>query len=709
MRNSLLVILIVTAGMLYAAEKPSFETWDQYLGGADSSQYSSLKQINKSNVKQLQVAWTYEVGGTGNLLFSPIIVDSTMYVVKQGAIAALDAATGKELWTHQGAPAKGMNYWESKDRKDRRLVYITGGYITEINANTGETITSFGNNGRVDAASNSDRQVGRPGGNPGRIYENTIIVSLPGGGNYPPGTTPGDVRAFDVLTGEHKWTFHSVPRPGEFGAETWPAEYLPTSGGVHNWSEFTVDREKGIVFVPFGTARYDFYGGNRKGDNLFGNSLVALDAKTGKRLWHFQTVHHDLWDYDLPTAPKLLTIRRDGRSVDVVAQPTKQGFLFVFNRVNGVPIWPIEEKPVPQTDVPGEFTSPTQPFPSAPPPFARQSFTERDVNPFLPAAEQETIKQRLRDSRNEGLFTPPSLKGTIQMPGNNGGANWGSSAVDPTNGTMYIVSKELPMAIKLNAPAAGGGRGAGGGGRGAQREPCPFGTYTAPPRGGGAGGGAGARGAAPRGGQVAPEAGGALPPVPGAAGAAPAAGGAAAPARGGRGAGGGGGRGAGDTAPVASPLPADFVQYNAPYDFLLGTSCGLSMIGPPWSQLTAYDLNKGTILWQIPNGGVASLIEQGKPNTGAQFARGGVVVTAGGLVFVGTASDRMFRAYDKENGKVLWEYKLPAGQEGVPAVYEAGGRQYVVVPAGGDGQSPPSTPRTALGPSSYIAFALPKK
>jgi len=694
----LAAILIVAAGLVFAAEKPSFESWDQYLGGADSSQYSSLKQINKANVKQLEVAWKYEVGGTGNLTFSPIIVDSMMYVVKSGAIVALDPATGKEIWTHQGAPAKGLNYWQSKDGKDKRLVYISGGFINEINAKTGETITTFGDMGRVDPAANSDRTIGRPGGNPGRVHENLVIVSAPGGGNYPPGLTPGDVRAFDVLTGELKWTFHSVPRPGEFGADTWPAEYLPYSGGVHNWSEFTVDTEKGIAYVPFGTARYDFYGGNRKGDNLFGNSIVALDVKTGKRIWHFQTVHHDLWDYDLPTAPKLLTIRRNGRNVDVVAQPSKQGFLFVFNRATGEPIWPIEERPVPQSDVPGEFSSPTQPFPTAPPPFARQAFTEKDVNPFLPQAEQEAIKQRLRESRNDGLFTPPSIRGSIQMPGNNGGANWGSSAVDPTKGTMYIVSKELPMAIKLNAPAAGGGRGAGGGGgRGgaAQREPCPLGTYQAPPRGGG---GRGA--AAPAAGAAAPEAAGAIPPVPGGA-AAPAAGG-------GRGAGGRGGRG-GDAPTAPSPLPPDFVQYTQNYDFMLNTSCGLSMIGPPWSQLTAYDLNKGTILWQIPNGGVTALAEQGKPNTGAQFARGGPVVTAGGLIFVGTASDRMFRAYDQDNGKALWEFKLPAGSEGVPAVYQAGGRQYIVIAAGGDGQSPPSTPRTPVGTSSYIAFALPRK
>jgi len=718
----LVVILIVTAGLVFAAETPSFETWDQYLGGTDSSQYSSLKQINKSNVKQLEIAWKFEVGGTGNMVFGPTVVDGVMYVAGGGALIALEAGTGKELWRHQGGtPSRGVDFWESKDKKDRRIVYTTGGRLVELDARTGMNITSFGDNGVVELKVGLERNVNNAtSNNPGRVIGDTYIVPLmPAGGPTPFEAGPGDVHAYDIPTGKLIWQFHSVPHPGEDGYETWPKDAWLSLGGVHNWSELTADVQKGIVYVPFGTARYDFYGGNRQGNNLFGNSLVALDAKTGKKLWHFQTVHHDLWDYDLPTAPKLLTIKQNGKNVDVVAQPTKQGFLFVFNRVTGEPIWPIEERKVPQSDVPGEFSSPTQPFPTKPKPFARQSFTEKDVNPFLPASEQETIKQHLRELRNEGLFTPPSLRGTLQMPGNNGGANWGSSAVDPTKGTMYIVSKELPMVIKLNPPAAGGGRGGGGGGRGAaaQREPCPFGSYQAPPRGGAIAGAAPAGGAG-RGGalpadQAAPEAArGAIPAVPGAAAAAPGAAGAAGGGRGGRGgggAGGGGGRGGANGPAPVSTLPAGFVQYNAPYDFMLTTSCGLSMIGPPWGQLTAYDLNKGEILWQVPDGGVSALAEQGKTNTGAQFPRGGVVVTAGGLVFAGTASDRTFRAYDQDTGKILWEAKLPAGTEGVPAVYSVGNREYIVIPAGGDGQSPPSTPRTPGAPGSYIAFALPKK
>src|SRR5690606_5249550 len=320
---------------------------------------------------------------------------------------------------------------------------------------TGETIESFGNAGRVDlrdalAAEGRDVSNVRPlsTSNPGRIFEDLMIVSLPAqGAGYQ--STPGDVHAYDVVTGELRWVFHSIPHPGEFGYDTWPEDAYLTAGGVHNWSEMTVDEENGIVFIPFGSPRYDFFGGDRPGDNLFGNSLVALNARTGERLWHHQLVHHDLWDYDLPQSPKLLTIERDGREIDVVAQATKHGLLFVFERTTGEPIWPIEEREVPKSDVPGEHASPTQPFPTAPPPFAVQSFTIDDINPFLPEAEQEVLRERLRYSRNDGLFTPPSFEGSISMPGHNGGTNWGGSAVDPINGEFYVVSKNLPVMLRV--------------------------------------------------------------------------------------------------------------------------------------------------------------------------------------------------------------------------------------------------------------------
>jgi quinoprotein glucose dehydrogenase len=628
-----------------------FEGWDQYLGGADSSQFSSLREIDKSNVGRLEVAWTYPTGD--NYQFNPLVVGNTMYVLASepgGArparrqIVALDAATGRQLWAHSNEGAvgtRGMNYWRSPDGNDERLLYINGGFLTAINAKSGETIATFGTDGRVDLRVGYEGDISRVRGqtnNPGRIFDDTIIISLPAGGaGY--AATPADIHAYDVRTGAQRWIFHTVPRAGEFGADTWPEQGLGNYGGVHNWSESTVDVELGIVYIPTGTARYDFYGGNRHGENLFGNSLVALDARTGKRLWHFQTIHHDLWDYDLPTAPKLLTVVHDGISIPAVAQPSKQGFVYVFNRITGAPLWPIEERPVPQSDTPGEMSWPTQPFPTKPPPFARQSFTEADINPYISEEDQAKVREFLRAARNEGLYTPPSLQGAVMMPGHNGGTNWGGSAVDPKNGRLYVVSKELPTTANLRVPqppAPGVGPGAGGG-----------------PPGGGPGGG-----------------GNRPPPLP---------------------------------PPNAGP---DFVPYTAPADFMIQPSTGLSAIGPPWSQLTAYDLNEGTILWQIPNGDVASLAAKGITGTGSHAPRGGVVATGGGLLFVGTSSDRKFRAYDADTGKVLWSYDLPAATEGVPAVYSVAGKQYVAIAVGGNGLFSQGMNLPEPGPGQYMVFAL---
>jgi glucose dehydrogenase len=459
--------------------------------------------------------------------------------------------------------------------------------------------------------------------NPGRIFENLVIIPLPAGGaNYD--SNAADIHAYDVRSGKLVWQFHTVPHPGEFGYETWPADAWKTVGGVHNWSEMTVDVKNGIALIPLGTPRFDFYGANRKGNNLFGDSLVALDARTGKRLWHFQIVHHDLWDYDLPIAPKLLTVKHDGKMVDAVAQGTKYGSMFVFNRLTGEPLWPIEERPVPQTDVPGEWTSPTQPFPTKPPPFARQTFSEKDINPFLPAEDQAKIRDLLKNSRNEGLFTPPSLQGSIRHIQ---GASWGMEAVDPTKGYLYVISHEHPTLQKLELPGSG--------------------------RGGKAGAKA-----------------------------------------------------------IGGPVAEDtsFVHYNSPMNFLYQTY-NTSAMGPPWSTLTAYDLNTGTIVYQVPNGGITELEQQGHKDTGARLPRGGPVVTAGGLIFAATASDHKVRAYDQDTGNVLWTYDLPTGSDGIPAVYEVSGREYVAFcVAGGNGYQSPREPAGAPPPmNSYIVFALPKK
>ena len=623
----LLAGFLIAVAAASAADLRNFSTWSEYEGGADSSQYASLKQINKSNVNQLQVAWTYATGERGNYSFGPIVVDGVMYVLAQNnSFVALDAATGKELWVHPNMGAvgtRGVNYWESPDRADRRLLYINAGFLTAIDARTGKTIESFGDNGRTDLRTGLDREAPRPlqTSNPGRIFENLIIIPLPAGGaQYD--SNAADIHAYDVRSGKLVWQFHTVPHPGEFGYDTWPPDAWKSVGGVHNWSEMTVDAKHAIAFIPLGSPRYDFYGANRKGNNLFGDSLVALDARTGKRLWHFQIVHHDLWDYDLPVAPKLLTVKHDGKTVDAVAQGTKFGFLFVFNRLTGEPLWPVEERPVPQSDVSGEWTSPTQPFPTKPPPFARQSFTEKDINPFVSAEDQAKIRDLLKNSRNEGLFTPPSLRGTIRHIQ---GASWGTIAVDPTKGYLYVVSHEHPTVQRLFPPGE---------------------------------------------------------------------------ARGGRG-------GAAGPQPVAED--SSFVHYVSPMNFLYQTY-NMSALGPPWSTLTAYDLNTGTIQWQVPNGGITELEEQGHSDTGARLPRGGPVVTAGGLIFAATASDHKVRAYDQDTGKVLWTYDLPTGSDGVPAVYEVGGREYIAFcVAGGDGYQAPRPAAGATPPrNSYMVFALPK-
>jgi quinoprotein glucose dehydrogenase len=587
-----------------------------------------------------------------------------------GALAAIDAATGKEIWRKEGvAPsgARGMNYWESPDRSDRRFIYLQRGEVIAVNAQDGEIITSFGTNGRVDLRDAMDRKPAGPVGtsNPGRIFENLFIIPLPGGANY--GGPPSDVHAYDVRTGKLAWIFHVIPHEGEFGYDTWPEGHWKLGGGGHNWSEFTVDEENGIAFVGFGSPRYDFYGGDRKGNNLFANSLVAIDARTGKRIWHQQLIHHDLWDWDIPQSAKLLTIRQNGKPRQVVAQATKQGFLYVFDRKTGQPIWPIEERKVPQTDVPGEWSSPTQPFPTKPAPFAKQSFTEKDINPYLPKEAQEEVRARLRSYRNEGLFTPPSFEGSVSMPGHNGGANFGTSAVDPDRGEFYVVHKSLPTILRITMPAPpGAGRG-GGGGRGAGNA------------------------------IVTPEEKAQL---------------------------------MAQAKELVDAAKGGQVQFTSPVSFMQINFPGGAMTAaaPPWSEMVKYDLNTGDIVWRIPTGVQEAPPEYNIPNnTGVQFPRNAPLVTAGGLIFLAIGPERKVHAYDRATGKELWQHSLPNGSEGMPATYQVNGRQFVVLPVaqangtfpmiftnpGAAPAAPPGGGRQGRGggpalPGAYIAFALPQ-
>jgi quinoprotein glucose dehydrogenase len=707
MRTGALFLCLLPA---LAADKAPYSTWSDYGGTADSMQYSALKHINKNNVKQVEQAWFYAAPGpNGRFAFSPLVVDGVMYVVgKDSAIVALDATTGKQIWTHpvEGKPTdRGFNYWESKDRSDRRLIFAANSYLQEINLKTGVTINSFGNDGRVDLRVGLGRDPKTirniQSGTPGRVFENLIIMGSATGEGY--GDPPGDLRAYDVITGKLVWTFHTVPRPGEFGYETWPKDAWKTTGGVNAWGEISIDEKRGIAYFPLGSPTYDLYGADRIGANLFGDCILALDARTGKRLWHFQLVHHDLWDYDPTTAPKLLTVKHNGKPVDIVAQATKFGFLYVFNRVTGEPLWPIEERPVPKSDVPGEQAWPTQPFPTKPPPYARQKFSVEEINPYVDDEERARIRELVLSSRNEGLFTPQSrTKDVIETPGQLGGNNWGGTAADPQTGMMYVRTIDGPSSAKLSErnPA----RNAAGGtpeqqGYALYTQNCfrchgPDRTGTNPPKSIGAerfrntvrdG-----QGSMPAFGAdvltaANVEAIGAYLDNPGAG--APRGGAAPAPSSDGEG------------------------RYFGQFGNLMHASNGLPVIGPPWSELVAYDLNEGTIKWRVPLGTVSSLAEKGITNTGSyRPTRNGPVVTAGGLIFMATASDRMVHAYDKETGKLLWEREVDANPDGIPAVYEVAGRQYVAFFAG-VGRNYKGIAWKAGKPEGqgYYVFALPKK
>src|SRR3982751_5974836 len=621
------MMAVVIAAIALSATRPASpdgqREWRDYAGGPDSSRFVAATQITAANVNQLQVAWAYPSGQTD---FNPLMVRGMIYGRgPNGSFVALDAATGKQIRIHEGVQgfnSRGVNYWESKDGKDRRLIFSTQNILQELDAYTGEPITKFGTDGRVDLRVGLDRDpttINQQTRTPGRVFENLIILGSATNEEY--GSAPGDVRAFDVRTGKLVWTFHTVPRPGEFGYDTWPKDAWKTVGGANNWGEQTIDEKRGIIYVPTASPKYNFYGGNRHGANLFGDSIVALDVRTGKRLWHFQTVHHDIWDLDNNAAPQLTTIKRDGRAIDVVAVASKTGYLYVFDRVTGKPIWPIEERPVPQgTTVPGEALSPTQPFPTAPPPFSRQKFTADDLNPYLLTPEErEQFRQRILKARNDGPFTPIAFDEVIHMPGNQGGSNWGSTAGNPTDGSVYVIGFNVPTIIRLLKP-------------GEIR--------------------AGARGGPP------------------------------------------------EVVKEGRPVTEGFGLYP-------------TIVNPPYTTLTAYDLNRGTIKWQVGLGDDLRLVGQGIKGTGtAANVKGGLIVTATGLVFA-TAGDHKVHVYDSATGKQISEFPLGAATSGGPSMYEVDGRQYLVVTAaagsgGRGGRGAVETTAPTEGPVGIVAYALPK-
>lgn len=736
------ISLFAFAAVKSVRKNESHTAWKQYGGGPDQSKYFEGSQITKENVGQLKVAWVYPTMDSAFNFFSPIVVDTIMYVMaKNSSLVAINAQTGKELWIHanlQGLTRRGINYWESKDRTDRRLLFTLNNTLQAIDALTGKSIMSFGTNGYVDMRKGLDREptsIRRMQAMmPGVVYDDLVIVGSAPGENY--FSPPGFVRAYNVVTGKLVWNFHTIPRPGEFGYNTWPKNAYKYVGGVNVWSEMSVDEKRGMVFLPLGSPTYDFYGADRLGANLFGNSLVALDARTGKRLWHFQTVHHDLWDYDLASAPQLLTVNQNGKAVDAVAVATKHGFVFVFDRVTGKPIFPIEEKPFPASNMPGEKAWPTQPIPAVVPSFTRHAMTKEMLNPFMPEEEKQKWLKRLSAAKS-GLFLPPSDKyETICLPGALGGVNFGNTASDPNKGMLYILTQEYASVYKLErvktarelmskadvdkaksviATTCRSCHGENLTGRGispnivnaGQRMSLEeFKTLLAVGRGQMPGfahideqrviavhrylGGTPVMrpGFGPRRNTSTK-----MPEGP-----VVAAGGAPVKA---------------DEKPAA-PM-ADYPRGVAHPPNRYTTDYGTAwpdLLGPPWAWVIAYDLNNGTMKWKQPLGEDAAALARGDKSTGAVNGsqRKGIVVTSTGVLFCTGKGGKLY-AYDADNGKLLWENTFHHESNAQPMMYELNGKQYLVVNASNNfmkdsydhSKDPGALPR------GYVVYALPDK
>jgi quinoprotein glucose dehydrogenase len=679
-------------GLAFAAAE---HDWPGYGGGPEDIRYSSLKQIDRGNVTQLEVAWTYDAAdGAGDPQTQPIMVDGILYgVTPAHKIVALDAATGKLLWKFDSGirgrgPNRGLAFWSSGS--DRRIFADVQSFIYALDARTGKAIPGFGTDGRIDVREGLGRDPAKQSivlTSPGTIYKDLLIV----GGRLPESlpAPPGDIRAYDVRTGKVRWQFHTIPHPGEFGYDTWPKDAWTYTGAANNWPGMAVDRKRGIVFVPTGSAATDFYGADRVGNDLFANCLLALNAETGKRIWHFQAVRHDIWDRDFPSPPSLVTVKRNGKNVDAVAQPTKQGWLYLFERDNGKPLFPIEFSGYPPSDVPGEVAAGTQPLPTKPAPYARQRLTEDMLTNRTPEAHAWAVEQ-FHKFRSNGQFVPFTIgKETVIFPGYDGGAEWGGSAFDPESGLFYINANDLAWTGSLAEN---------------KRDNTARRTYLS-------------NCATCHGDDLS----GAPPQIPA-------------------------------LTNIGRKLKAEQIvsfirqgagrmpgfpnftatEMNALVDYLVhgenkelandaqpdrGNQTyrftgyhkfldpeGYPAVAPPWGTLNAIDLNTGEYAWKIPLGEYPELAAKGLKNTGTENY-GGPIVTAGGLLFIAATNyDRKFRAFDKASGKLLWETTLPLAGNATPITYEIGGRQYVVIYANGGKAG------KAGGQSGgiYVAFALPK-
>lgn len=679
--------------------------WTVYNGGPEGDHYSPLDQINRDNVHNLQVAWRYDTGETGGLESNPLIVGRTLYAYTQTQkVIALDAATGELKWKfdagiHGRQPNRGVAYWN--DGRHGRILAGVMNYLYCLDAETGRPIASFGENGRIDLRKGlrgDYRKQSIALTTPGIVYKDMIIVGGRNPESHP--APPGDIRAYDVRTGKLRWRFHTIPRPGEPGHETSPPGAWKTAGAANNWAGMAVDVKRGIVYAPTGSAVMDFYGGDRVGDDLYANTELALDANTGKLLWYFQGVHHDLWDRDFPSPPALFTIQHDGKTIDALAQTTKQGYLYLFNRLTGEPLFPIHEHPYPASTVPGEVTSLTQPAPDWPEPFARQRLTEDMLTTRTPEAHDWAVKT-FRTFRNGGQFYPFAVdRQTVVFPGFDGGAEWGGPAIDPTTNILYVDATEMAWTGGLTAAKPISDAGAG-----IYQQQCALCH------------GPDLKGSPPTFPSLVGVAkrlsdakmihsihmgSGRMPGFPGIQGAeltsllAFVRAGGAQPEQGSK-----------ETSealergkPKALEGGQEKYTFTGYRKFL--DPDGYPAIAPPWGTLSAIDLATGKYLWKIPLGEYPELARQGMKNTGSEVY-GGPVVTAGGVLFIGaTVYDRKFRASDSRTGKLLWETELPFSGVATPSTYMIDGRQYVVI-ATSSGRDPKCPPGGA-----YVAFALPR-
>jgi quinoprotein glucose dehydrogenase len=713
LRTCLFFIVVFAFG---CKGKEKYSGWECYKGSPENIHYSSLIQVDTQNVQDLQVAWEFHTGDADTIHHSqiqcnPIIVNGRMYATSpQMKLFCVDAVTGKQLWvfnpfdslTNQQMffilnNSRGVAWWSDGD-KQQRIFYTAGSLLYCIDAASGKPAIGFADSGHLDLHDGLDREVKDlfvTATSPPMIYKDLLIIGSRVDEGSP--AAPGHIRAYDVRTGKRRWIFHTIPQPGEEGYNTWedPQAYK-FIGGANAWSGFSLDEKRGLLFASTGSASYDFYGGKRLGADLFADCLLAIDAATGKRKWHFQEIHHDVWDRDLSSPPALVTIKKDGKTIDAAALTTKTGFIFLFERETGKPVYAIEERPVPQaTDLTGEKLWPTQPFPVAPAPFMRQSFTEKDINPLLPDSEYAAVKNKLASYKNDHLFNAPSFQGTIVFPGLDGGGEWGGPSFDPETGLLYVNANEMAWVIaairvddkknanenyetagrrlyQTNCMSCHGQQREGSGNfpslvgvekkyslqqfhsllQSGRRMMPAFRQLNENERAAIASFVLSDKKAAVK-------------------------------------------KFVNETNNDVFKLPYSITGYNK---FL--SSTGKPALAPPWGTINAIDLSTGNYIWKQTLGNDTAFKNATAPTGTENY--GASVVTKGGLLFIAATKDGRIRAFNKRTGKVLWEYRLPAPGFATPAVYEVDGKQFIVIACGGGKLG------THSG-DSYVAFALKEK